>query len=72
MKPRGFPDPKAPVALFRLRPSGYVAKSIPIAGGDMIAVPRPRKPQNTVIAIGVGAKDVTRERRLRKSVPPSS
>ena len=68
----GLPAPKAPVALFLRRPSGYAANSIPIAGGDMTAVPSPRNPQSMFIAIGFGAKNVMREKRLRKAMPVTS
>ena len=69
MKPTGFPAPSAPVTIFLLRPSGYVARSTPIAGGDIIAVPRPRIPHIMSIEIGFGAKDVMREERLSSAMP---
>lgn len=72
INPAGFPQPRAPVALFRLRPSGYVANNVPIAGGDITAVPRPRKPQNTFMTIGLGAKAVASDVMLRNPIPPSS
>lgn len=72
MKPSGFPEPRAPIALFFLRPSGYVAISIPMAGGEMAAVPRPTKPQSTFMAIGLCAKEVIKDRRLRNAMPPRS
>ncbi len=72
INPIGFPAPSAPVTLFFLRPSGYVASSTPIAGGFIIAVPKPSKPQVMFIAIGLGTKDVTRENRLRSTIPRRS
>lgn len=72
IKPIGLPAPKAPVALLRRRPSGYVAKSVPIAGGDIIAVPRPRNPQRTFRAIGLSTKEAIRDIRLRNAMPPRS
>jgi hypothetical protein len=71
-KPRGLPQPSAPVTMFLLRPGGYVVKSIPTAGGAMAAVPRPRKPSRTFKAMPFGAKEVTRAKRLRKARPASS
>jgi len=69
MKPTGFPDPKAPVALLRRFPSGYVAKRAPMAGGETAAVPRPRKPQSMFMAIGLGVQKVMNEMKLRKAMP---
>ena len=72
MKPIGFPAPRAPVTLFLLLPSGYVVNSVPIAGGEMTAVPRPRKPQRTFIVVGFGAKAVSNENTVRYTMPHSS
>lgn len=72
MKPTGFPEPRAPVALFLRLPSGYVANRVPIAGGEIAAVPRPRNPQRTFKAIALGAKAVISETRLRNPIPPRS
>ena len=72
MKPIGFPVPRAPVALFRLRPSGYVANKVPMAGGETTAVPRPRKPQSTFMAVGFGAKAVASDVALRNAMPERS
>jgi len=69
MKPTGFPDPRAPVALLRRFPSGYVAKRAPMAGGETAAVPSPRKPQSTFMVIGLGVQKVVKEMRLRKAMP---
>lgn len=72
MKPTGFPEPRAPVALFLRLPSGYIANKVPIAGGEIAAVPRPRNPQRTFIAMAVGAKAVISETRLRNAMPARS
>jgi len=72
MKPIGFPVPRAPAALFRLRPSGYVANSVPMAGGETIAVPRPRTPQSTHIAMGDATKAVPSDVTLRSAIPERS
>src|ERR1700684_1632233 len=72
MKPIGFPVPRAPVALFRLRPSGYVANKVPMAGGETTAVPRPRKPQSTFMAMGFRTNAVASEVRLRNAMPERS
>ena len=72
MKPTGLPEPRAPVALFNLVPSWYVAKSVPIAGGAMAAVPRPRKPQSTFRATAFGTNAARSEERLRNAMPPRS
>lgn len=72
MKPTGLPDPKAPVTRFRRRPSEYVANNVPIAGADIIAVPNPRMPQRTFMVMGLGAKEVPSEERLRSNMPARS
>lgn len=72
MKPNGFPAPKAPAALFLLFPSGKVANNVPIAGGEMIAVPNPRKPHRTSIATALGAKAVRSEKNPRQVMPQRS
>jgi len=69
IKPTGFPDPRAPVALLRRFPSGYIAKRAPIAGGETAAVPRPRKPHSTFMDNGFGVQKVMKEMRLRKAMP---
>ena len=71
-KPSGLPQPSAPVTLFLRWPGGYVVKRIPIAGGAMAAVPRPRNPSRTFKAIPFGAKDVMRAKRLMKAKPARS
>src|SRR6187402_763259 len=72
MNPRGLLAPRAPVTLFLLRPSGYIAKSVPIAGGEITAVPKPRKPQRTLMESAFGAKAVRREKRARDAKPARS
>ena len=72
MKPTGLPDPKAPVTRFRRRPLAYVVNNVPIAGGVIIAVPSPRKPQRTFMIMGLGAKEVPSEKRLRSNMPTRS
>jgi len=71
-KPTGLPAPSAPVALFLLQPSGYVAKRIPIAGGDIAAVPSPSKPQRTFMIIALGAKAAVKEDIPRNAMPASN
>jgi hypothetical protein len=71
-KPTGLPQPNAPITLFLRRPGGYVVKRIPIAGGEMAAVPSPRNPSRTFKAMPFGAKEVMRAKRLRKAKPARS
>jgi hypothetical protein len=68
-KPIGFAAPKAPVTKFRRRPSGYAAKRMPMAGGEIAAVPKPRKPHRTFRVIAFGENAVMNEKRLRKAMP---
>jgi hypothetical protein len=72
MNPSGLPVPRAPATLFLRRPSGYVANSVPMAGGDTAAVPKPRNPQRMLRAIGLGANAAMSEKRLSAAIPPRS
>lgn len=71
-KPSGLPHPSAPVTKFLRVPGGYVVKRIPIEGGAMAAVPRPRNPRRTFNAMPFGAKEVIRANRLRNARPARS
>ena len=72
IKPMGFDEPNAPVARFLRLPSGYVANIVPIAGGEMRAVPIPSMPQKTFKGIAAGAKAVPRDQAASHNMPTSS
>jgi len=70
--PVGLPDPSTPAAILRRLPSGYVAKRVPIAGGEIIAVPSPKKPHSTFIATELFMKYIMRAKRLKDNMPKTS